>query len=66
MTRLTGKKPNVTIKANTVAQQPSTVAGRPFGLEDQMFPSSVGVRFLYQPGELEGGRLLATDPVWSI
>ena len=29
-------------------------------------PSGVSVRFLYQPGELEGGRRRATDPVWSL
>jgi len=50
-----------------VAQKPlSTVSGRPFGLDEQKFPSGVGVRYLYQPGELEGGRRRATDPVWSL
>ena len=24
------------------------------------------VRYLYQPGELEGGRRRATDPIWSL
>ena len=24
------------------------------------------VRYLYQPGELEGGKRRATDPVWSV
>ena len=24
------------------------------------------MRYLYAPGELEGGRLRATDPVWSL
>ena len=28
--------------------------------------SGVGVHYLYQPGELEGGRCPATDPVWSL
>ena len=64
VTRLTGKKPSDAIKAKTVAQKPSsTVPGRP---REQKLPSGVGVRFLYQPGELEDGRRRATDPVWSL
>ena len=35
-------------------------------MEEQKLPSTVGVRYLYQPGELEGGRRRATDPVWSL
>ena len=26
----------------------------------------MSVRYLYQPGELEGGRRRATDPIWSL
>ena len=67
VTRLTGKKPSDAIKAKSVAQKPSSaVPGRPVGLEEQKLPSGVGVRYLYQPGELEGGRRRATDPVWSL
>ena len=67
MTRLTGKKPSDAIKAKTVAQKPSSVVpDRPVGLKEQRLPSGVGVRYLYQPGELEGGRRRATDPVWSL
>ena len=70
MTRLTGKKPSDAIKAKTLrrgAQKPSSVVpGGPVGLEEQKVPSGVGVRYLYQPGELEGGRRRATDPVWSL
>ena len=29
-------------------------------------PSGVCVRYLYQPGELEGGRRRPTDPIWSL
>ena len=64
-TRLTGKKPKDAIKFKRVAQKPSSVYHRPVGLDEQKLPSGVGVRFLYQPGELEGGRRRATDPVWS-
>lgn len=67
VTRLTGKKPRDAIKAKRVARKPSSVVpGRPIGLREQKIPSGVGVRYLYQPGELEGGRRRATDPVWSL
>ena len=66
VTRLTGKNPKDAIKAKSVAQKSSTVAGRHVGLEEQKLPSNVGVRFLYQPGELEGGRFHATDHLWSL
>ena len=66
-TRLTGKKPSDAIKAKTLTQKPSSVVpGRPLGLKEQNVPSGVGVRYLYQPGELEGGRRRATVPVWSL
>ena len=29
-------------------------------------PPLINVRYLYQPGELEGGTKRATDPVWSL
>lgn len=67
VTRLTGKRPSAAIRAESVAQKPSsTIPGRPVGLKEQKLPSGVGVRYLYQPGELEGGRRRATDPVWSL
>ena len=67
VTRLTGKKPSDAIKAKTVTQKPSSVVpDRPVGLKEQRLPSGVGDRYLYQPGELEGGRRRATDPVWSL
>ena len=70
VTRLTGKKPSDAINAKTLhrsTQKPSsTVPGHPVGLMEQKLPSGVDVRFLYQPGELEGGRQCATDPVWSL
>ena len=68
VTRLTGKRPRDAIKQKQVPQNPSSVVpGRLVGLEEVKLPSSVGVRFLYQPGELEGGqRRRATDAVWSL
>ena len=61
VTQLTDKKPSDAIKAKTLTQKPSS-----FGLKEKKVPSGVGVRFLYQPGELEDGRRRATDPVWSL
>ena len=67
VTRLTGRRPVDAIRLKSVRQQPSSVVpGRPVGLEERKVPSEVGVRYLYQPGELEGGRRRATDPVWSL
>ena len=67
VTRLTGKKPKDAIKASAVARKPSSVvAGRHVGLQEPILSSSARVRYLYQPGELEGGRRRATDPVWSL
>ena len=66
-TRLTDKKPSDAIKAKTLTQKPSSVVlGRPLGLKEQIVPSGVGVRYLDQPGEVEGDRRRATDPVWSL
>ena len=65
VTRLTDKKPTDAIKAARVPQKPSSVVpGRPVGSSERKISSGVGVR--YQPGELEGGRRRATDPVWSL
>ena len=67
VTRLTDKKPSDAIKAKTLTQKLSSVVpGRPLGLKEQKDPSRIGVCYLYQPGELEGGRQRATDPVWSL
>ena len=65
VTRTTGKKPSAAIKVKKVAQNPSLPAARPVGLKEQKLPSEANYRYLYQPGELEGGRRRATDPVWS-
>ena len=60
------KKPPDAIKAKMLTQKPSSVVpGRPLGLKEQKLLSGVGVRYLYQPGEL-WGRRRAADPVWSL
>ena len=67
VTRLTHKKPSDAIKAKTLTQKSSSVVPeRPLSLKEQKVPSGVGLRYLYQPGALEGGRRRATDPVWSL
>ena len=66
VTRLTGRKPSDAIRASAVPHKPSLPTGRVVGLQEPLLPSSVQVRYLYQPGELEGGRRRATDPVWSL
>ena len=61
------QRPSDAIKAKTLTQKPSSaVPGRRVVLKEQKVPSGVGVRYLFQPGELEGGRRRATDPVWSL
>ena len=64
-TRLTGKTPAVAIKEEAVTSLP-TKYNRPVGLAEKKLPPLINVRYLYQPGELEGGTKRATDPIWSL
>ena len=67
VTRLTGKKPAVAIKEKSVVSKPSTPCSRPVGVNEKKLPPLINVRYLYQPGELEGGGTKrATDPIWSL
>jgi len=66
VTSLIGKKPAVAIKEKSVYARPSTPYTRPVGKREKILPSLVQVRYLYQPGELEGGVQRATDPIWSL
>ena len=60
-TRLTGKTPLEAIKLPEVKHLSSK--SRP----ERLLPRGVKGRYLYQPGELEGGeRRRATDPIWSL
>jgi hypothetical protein len=62
-TRLIGMKPVEAIKLKEVVASPS----QPSREEEHLLMPDVRVRYLYQPGELEGGeRKRATDPVWSL
>ena len=65
-TRLIGMKPRDAIKMKTVTQKSSSVIpGRAVGLNEKKL-GDVLVRYLYMPGELEGGVRRATDPIWSL
>ena len=66
VTSLIGKKPAVAIKEKSVYARPSTPYSRPVGKREKILPPLVQVRYLYQPGELEGGVKRATDPIWSL
>ena len=66
VTRLIDMKPAAAIKEKAVASQPSTKYLRPVGLNEKKLPPTVNVRYLYQPGELEGGVKRVTDPIWSL
>ena len=62
LTRLTDKTPLEAIKLPEVKHLSSSKS-RP----ESLLPRGVKVRYLYQPGELEGGeRRRATDPIWSL
>ena len=65
-TRLTGKEPSSTIGLDKVLVKGGSYK-RPVGLDEVRLPPGVLVRFLYAPGEGEGGdRYRATDPIWSL
>ena len=66
VTSLIGKKPAVAIKEKAVSSKPSTKYNRPVGVTEKKLPPLINVRYLYQPGELEGGTKRATDPIWSL
>ena len=66
VTRLTGKKPAEAIKEKSVYSKPATPYSRPVGVNEKKLTPQVNVRYLYQPGELEGGGRRATDPIWSL
>ena len=66
VTRLTGKKPKDAIKEKAVSAKRATPYMRPVGIYEKKLPPLVNVRYLYYPGELEGGGRRATDPIWSL
>ena len=61
-TRLTGRRPVDAIKEKAINAKSSTLYSRPVGKKEKRLDSSVNVRYLFAPGELEGGGKRATDP----
>lgn len=66
VSRLTGKKPADAVKDKSVSAKPSNRYSRPVGVNEEKLLSNVIVRYLYQPGELEGRSKRATDPIWPL
>ena len=66
VTQLISKKPAEAIKEKSVYSKPATPYSRPVGLNEKKLTPQVNVRYLFQPGELEGGGKRATDPIWSL
>ena len=65
-TRLIGKNPSSAIGLDMVNVKGESYK-RPVGMEEVRLPPGVLVRYLYAPGEGEGGeRRRATDPIWSL
>ena len=65
-TRLIGKNPSSVIGLDKVTVK-SESYNRPVGMKESRLPPGVLVRYLYAPGEGEGGeRRRATDPIWSL
>ena len=60
-TRMIGMEPSEAIKKKVV--QSSVKKNM---TKEKPIPAGTIVRYLYEPGELEGGRRRATDPVWSL
>ena len=58
--RVTGLKPIDAIKQKVIP-----VILNDINRQDKLEPGTI-VRYLYEPGELEGQRYRATDPIWSI
>jgi hypothetical protein len=64
--RITGKKPMEAIEMKKLEPTKANYK-RPIGLKEERLPGGVKVRYLYAPGEEEGGeKRRATDPIWSL
>ena len=59
ITRAINMKPNNAIKKKYIPRPRNASVSQPI-------LSNVTVRYLYEPGELEGGKARATDPIWSV
>ena len=64
-TRITGKEPEIAIKLDNVDVD-EKIYKREVGLNEERLPPFINVRYLYAPGEEEGGGKRATDAIWSL
>ena len=66
VTRLTGKEPQEALKLKDISINAAKYK-RPVDFEEERLSPFAKVRYLFSPGEYEGGeRRRATDPVWSL
>ena len=66
VTRLTGKEPQEVLKSKQISINMPTY-NRPVGFDEVRLSPFSKVRYLFAPGEYEGGeKRRATDPVWSL
>ena len=66
VTRLTGKEPQEVLKSKDISIN-APKYNRPVGYDEVRLSLFAKVRYLFAPGEYEGGeRRRATDPVWSL
>ena len=68
VTRLTGKEPQEVLKSKDISiNAPKYKYNRPVGFDEVRLSPFAKLRYLFAPGEYEGGeRRRATDPVWSL
>ena len=67
VTRLTGKKPSDAINAKSLTKKALLFSPwTPSWPQSPESPLGGRVRYLYQPGDMEGDRRRATEPVWSL
>ena len=66
VTRLTGKEPQEVLKSTQISINVPKY-NRPVGFDEVRLSPFAKVRYLFAPGEYEGGeKRRATDPVWSL
>ena len=66
VTRLTGKEPQEVLKSKQISIN-APKYNRPVGFDEVRLSPFAKVRYLFAPGEYEGGeKRRATDPVWSL
>ena len=68
VTRLTGKEPQEVLKSKRISiNAPKYKYNRPVGFDEVRLSPFAKLRYLFAPGEYEGGeKRRATDPVWSL